>query len=70
MQNAETYRRYAADCMRIAKRMSEADKKILSEIAEAWEMRAAAAERVQAKHQHDGVDRNIKAACLGPVAEP
>lgn len=54
MQHPETYRRYAADCMHIAKRMSEASKKILLEIAEAWEMRAVEAERVETKSKQDG----------------
>lgn len=53
MPHPETYRRYADDCMHIAKRMSGATKKILLEIAEAWEMRAAEAEQVETKSKQD-----------------
>lgn len=48
MQEAKTYRRYAADCIRMAEKLSDAkDKKILMEIAKAWELRAQEAERRQ-----------------------
>ena len=37
MQEAVTYRQRAVDCIRIAEKMSESDRKILLEIADAWE---------------------------------
>ena len=46
MLDAETYRRYAAECVRIASKMDAKDRKTLLEIAEAWEARAHDAERV------------------------
>ncbi len=45
MKDANTYRQYAADCVRIAKLMSAADKEALLKMAEAWEDRAREAER-------------------------
>jgi hypothetical protein len=45
MKDAKTYREYAADCIRIAKLMSAADKEALLKMAEAWEDRARDAER-------------------------
>jgi hypothetical protein len=45
MKNGKNYRQYAADCIRIAQTMSAGDKKILLEMAEAWERRAQEAER-------------------------
>ncbi len=45
MQDVEKYRQYAADCIRIAQKMDANDKQILMGIAEAWEMRAKAAEQ-------------------------
>ncbi len=41
---SEKYRRYAADCIRMAQTMPAKDKQILLEIAKAWEMRAREAE--------------------------
>lgn len=49
MQEAATYRQRAADCIRIAEKMSDGDKKILLEIAKAWEMLAVEADRSKAK---------------------
>jgi len=43
--DAETYRRYAAECVRIASKMDAKDRKTLLEIAEAWEACAQEAER-------------------------
>ena len=45
MLQAKTYRQYAADCVRIAEKMDAKDKKVLLEIAQAWDMRAEEAER-------------------------
>jgi len=46
MQEAKTYRQYAAECRRIAKTMKEAvDRQALLQIAEAWEKQAMEAER-------------------------
>ncbi len=59
--DAETYRRYAAECVRIASKMDAKDRKTLLEIAEAWEARAKEAERkrtsrVPPKPKLDGGD--------------
>jgi hypothetical protein len=45
MQDAQTYREYAKDCIRIAQSMNSKDKAILLKMAEAWEDRAREAER-------------------------
>ena len=55
----QTYRRYAAECVRIASKMDAKDRKTLLEIAEAWEARAKEAERsnrVPPKPNLDGGD--------------
>lgn len=55
----QTYRRYAAECIRIASKMDAKDRKTLLEIAEAWEARAQEAERttrVPSKPKLDGGD--------------
>ena len=50
MQEAKTYRQYAAECRRMAKTMKEAaDRKALLQIAEAWEKQAQEAERLESK---------------------
>jgi hypothetical protein len=49
MLEAQTYRQYAADCIRIAEKMDPKDKQILLKIAEAWKMRAEEAERRKSK---------------------
>lgn len=45
MLESERFRKYAADCMRIARQMSGNDRRALLEIAEAWETRARDAEK-------------------------
>jgi hypothetical protein len=45
MKDAKTYREYAADCSRIARRMSAKDREVLLKMAEAWEERAREADR-------------------------
>jgi hypothetical protein len=45
MKDAEQYRSYAEDCLRMAAKASAADKKALLEMAEAWKVRAEAAEK-------------------------
>jgi hypothetical protein len=55
----ETYRQYAADCIRIANKMDAKDRKTLLEIAAAWEARAEEAERTASaplKPKLDGGD--------------
>jgi len=49
MKKAKTYREYAADCIRIAQRMSAKDKETLLDMARAWEDRALEAEREEKK---------------------
>jgi hypothetical protein len=49
MKDAKTYREYAADCIRMAKRMNPKDQQALLEMAEAWEERAREAERQENK---------------------
>ena len=61
MLDPQTYRRYAAECVRIASKMDAKDKKTLLEIAKAWEARAQEAERttrvsVPPKPKRDGGD--------------
>jgi hypothetical protein len=54
MQEAKTYRQYAADCRELARKMSKAeDKDRLLEMAMAWEARAEEAER-QTQKKKDG----------------
>jgi len=36
MDDPETYKKYAAECKRLAKTMSPPDQKVMLEIAEAW----------------------------------
>ena len=45
MHEAKTYREYAADCRRLAQRMSAQDKVALLRMAEVWEKQAQEAER-------------------------
>lgn len=45
MLESEKFRKYAADCLRIAQQMSGKDRQALVEIAEAWESRARDAEK-------------------------
>jgi hypothetical protein len=45
MQDAKTYRQYAADCRRMATTMNAKDGKILLTMAAAWDERAQEAER-------------------------
>jgi hypothetical protein len=49
MQDAKTYRQYAADCRRIARTMNVNDGKILLRMADAWNERAKEAERLDQK---------------------
>ncbi len=44
-RNAQKFRDYAAECRRLAQRGSEKDRKVLMEIADAWEVCAQEAER-------------------------
>ena len=53
MQEAKSYRQYAADCRRLAQTMSAKDREVLLEMALAWESRAQDAERMQTK-KNDG----------------
>jgi hypothetical protein len=57
MQDANTYRQYAAECRRLAKMMSEKDGKVMLKMAEAWDGRADEAERIQRK-KADGKDQH------------
>jgi len=45
LRDAEKFRKYAADCIRIANQMSGKDRQALLEIAEAWEARAQDSEK-------------------------
>jgi hypothetical protein len=55
MEKSETYREYAADCRRLAGLKKDANEKAgLTEMAEAWEVRATEAERLEKKK--DGKD--------------
>lgn len=46
MQEAKTYRQYAADCIRMAQKLNaKDDKDILLRMAQAWELRAQEADR-------------------------
>jgi len=54
MQEATTYRQYAADCRRLAIGMSGKDQSTLLKMAEAWESRANEAERLEKKKMDGG----------------
>jgi hypothetical protein len=45
MGNGRKFRDYAEECVRLAQRASEKDRKVLMEIAEAWIVCAEEAER-------------------------
>jgi len=45
LRDSEKFRKYAADCLRIASQMSGKDRQALLEIADAWETRALEAEK-------------------------
>jgi hypothetical protein len=45
MQEPKTYREYAADCRRMAQRMSAQDKAALLRMAEVWDRQAQEAEK-------------------------
>ena len=49
--NAEKFRDYAAECRRLARTASEADRVVLMEIAEAWMVCAERAERNAKRHR-------------------
>ena len=49
MQDAKIYRQYAADCARMAQKLSGEDKQVLLKIAQAWEERAVEADRQKGK---------------------
>ena len=53
---SEKFRKYAADCMRIARQMSGNERLVLLEIAEAWEMRAVEAEKKEKSHKEGAND--------------
>jgi hypothetical protein len=53
MKKAETYREYAADCIRIAQLMSAKDRETLLKMAQAWEDRAREAERQQKQAERE-----------------
>jgi len=55
VQEAKTYRQYAAECRRIAETMGATEKDALLRIAMAWDERALDAERAAKKK--DGDDR-------------
>jgi hypothetical protein len=45
LQESEKFRKYAADCIRIASQMNGKDRQALLDIADAWETRAQEAEK-------------------------
>lgn len=45
MRESEKFRKYAADCIRIASQMNGMDRQVLLKIADAWETRAQDAEK-------------------------
>lgn len=45
LRDTERFRKYAADCIRIANQMTGKDRQALLEIAEAWEARARDSEK-------------------------
>jgi hypothetical protein len=56
MKKSQTYREYAADCVRIAKSMSAKDRETLLEMARAWEDRAREADRQEKERQENEAD--------------
>jgi len=57
MQNSKKYREYAADCRRLAETMGKKDRPILLRMAEAWDARAAEAERAGTENTLGREDR-------------
>jgi hypothetical protein len=57
MQTAKTYREYAADCRRLAEKMGKKDRPVLLKMAEAWDARAAEAERLAGNNNRGEEDR-------------
>ncbi len=51
MQEAKIYRQYAADCTRMAQKLTAQDKAVLLKIADAWEQRAREAELQEKKKE-------------------
>jgi hypothetical protein len=51
--NAGKFRDYAAECRRLAQRASEKDRKVLMDIAQAWDVCAEEAEKKQNRKGHD-----------------
>lgn len=49
--NAQKFRDYAAECRRLARGVSEKDRIVLMEIAEAWIVCAEQAERTARRHR-------------------
>ena len=47
LQESEKFRKYAAECIRIASQMSGKDRQALLEIADAWATRAQDAEKTE-----------------------
>jgi len=47
LSDAETYLRFADDCLRIAEKMKGKDRQTLLKIAESWRSRAQAAARTE-----------------------
>jgi hypothetical protein len=59
MQEVEKYRQFARECVRLSATAKPADKKVLLNIAEAWEQQATIAEAAIAKKAQakpDGYD--------------
>jgi hypothetical protein len=56
--DSEKFRKYAADCIRIARQMSGKERLALLEIADAWEMRAREAEKKEKKQMKVGKDND------------
>ncbi len=51
MQDAKSYRQYAADCRRIADTMNAKDKATMLEMAKVWEDRADEATRIEKREE-------------------
>ena len=55
MQDAEKYRQFAKDCIRLAAKAASKDKAVLLKIAEAWEQQAKLAEARTTGGQKDRI---------------
>ncbi|MBI2714806.1 MAG: hypothetical protein HYX37_10165 [Rhizobiales bacterium] len=62
MQEAKTYRQYAAECVRMAQKLSAKDKDVLLQMAEAWELPRAGG-RTSARERQEKIITALSNQC-------